>query len=137
MRAQAVSTVPSVSRRFPACQHCMLDAYGCRANLLDDAQYVQEVIRQAAAAHRGSLIDLIIKSFEPEGLTAVAVLAESHLALHTWPEFRYAALDAFTCGTADPAGMCRAVAERLEAVSTHLSLTPRGGGRSEQPPEGK
>ena len=67
MRFQAVSTIPSNSRRLWAAQHCMLDAFTCRAILLDDAQYLQTAIRKAVSAHRGSLIDLIIKSFEPDG----------------------------------------------------------------------
>ena len=67
MRFQAVSTVPSNSRRLRAARHCILDAFGCRAILLDDAQYLQTAFRKAVSAHRSRHIDLIIKSFELEG----------------------------------------------------------------------
>ncbi len=66
---------------------------------LDDPAFVEAVLREAAAAARVTLIDLRLHHFgEHSGVTGVALLAESHISIHTWPEHALAAVDIFTCG---------------------------------------
>ncbi len=79
--------------------HLLLDMWGCRVDILGDGDALVALVRRAADAAGGTVIDVVVHSFgAPWGVTAVAVLAESHLSIHTWPEERYVAVDAYTCG---------------------------------------
>ena len=69
-----------------------------RKNLLDDIDYLREMLISAADNCGAAIIGHIFKKFEPQGVSGVVVIAESHISLHTWPEYGYAALDVFTCG---------------------------------------
>ncbi len=80
--------------------HLTLDLW--EAANLDDADVIATSLREAALACRARLLEVVVHSFEPYGVTGVAVLAESHISVHTWPERGYAAFDVFTCGRCDP-----------------------------------
>lgn len=69
---------------------------------LDDPDIIGTALRDASNACGATLLDLFLHQFQPCGVTGVAVLAESHISVHTWPERRYAAVDIFTCGRCDP-----------------------------------
>jgi S-adenosylmethionine decarboxylase len=66
--------------------------------LLNDPDFVQRSLRDAARVCESTLIEEVIHQFHPQGVTALALLAESHISIHTWPELGYAAIDIFTCG---------------------------------------
>jgi S-adenosylmethionine decarboxylase len=85
-----VDTVRSVGR------HLVLELWGCRN--LNSPDAVEQALREVVAACDVTLLDLRVYPFEPIGVTGVAVLAESHINIHTWPELGYAAVDIFTCG---------------------------------------
>jgi len=77
-----------------------------QASGLDDLDLVEKFMRDAIAASGATLLHLHLHHFTPfGGVSGVAVLAESHLAIHTWPERSYAAIDMFVCGDADPSRM--------------------------------
>jgi S-adenosylmethionine decarboxylase proenzyme len=80
-------------------RHLLVDCWGC-GRRADDADGVRTAIQRAVDAMAATLLSLEVHEFSPQGLTAVAILAESHLALHSWPEEDYVAIDAFTCGEA-------------------------------------
>lgn len=81
--------------------HLILDLW--QASNLDDVQIVESALRQATEAAGATLLSIDLHSFTPTGgITGVAILAESHISIHTWPEHAYAALDIFMCGNADP-----------------------------------
>ncbi len=81
--------------------HLLVDLWG--ANRLDDLEYVEKALRKAVEAAKATLLHIHLHHFTPNGgISGVAVLAESHISIHTWPERRYAALDVFMCGSADP-----------------------------------
>jgi S-adenosylmethionine decarboxylase len=81
--------------------HLIVDLWGARR--LDDLEHVEEALRQAVEAARATLLHVHLHHFTPNGgISGVAVLAESHISIHTWPERSYAALDVFMCGSADP-----------------------------------
>ncbi len=86
----------------PVGQHLIIDAWEASPDLLDDPVVAEAALREAVAASGASLIDLCVHRFSPHGVTATATLAESHLALHTWPEHGYFAADLFFCGAGDP-----------------------------------
>jgi len=78
--------------------HCILELYDCPRELLDDHDFVRSTLRAAAEHGFATLLDEVSHKFHPQGVTALALIAESHLAIHTWPEYGYAAVDVFTCG---------------------------------------
>jgi spermidine synthase len=79
-------------------QHLVLELYGCRAAALSSVPYVQDAMIKAARAAGATIIDSIFHHFKPHGVSGVVVIAESHFAIHTWPEHRYASVDLYTCG---------------------------------------
>jgi S-adenosylmethionine decarboxylase len=117
-------------------KHCLVELHGCPAELLNDLDHVRQTLRDAAEHGMSTLLELTSRKFEPQGVTALALLAESHLSIHTWPEHGYAAVDAFTCGdTADPALCCRYIAEAMQADRTETRSVARGAGIAWPTPE--
>lgn len=81
--------------------HMIIDLYG--ANRLDDMALIEQALRRCVEAAGATLLHIHLHHFEPNGgVSGVAVLAESHISIHTWPERHYAALDIFMCGKARP-----------------------------------
>lgn len=81
--------------------HLIVDLRG--AHRLDDIGHIESALREAVAASGATLLHIHLHHFTPNaGVSGVAVLAESHISIHTWPERRYAALDVFMCGGARP-----------------------------------
>lgn len=78
--------------------HCILELYDCPANLLNDLVFVQQALRDAAEVASSTLLGELAHQFSPQGVTALVLLAESHISIHTWPEMGFAAADVFTCG---------------------------------------
>jgi S-adenosylmethionine decarboxylase len=78
-------------------RHLIADLHGCFG--LDDVARIERALRAAVAAAGANLLDLRLHHFGPgHGVTGMALLAESHISIHTWPEHGYAALDCFLCG---------------------------------------
>ena len=78
-------------------QHLLIELYGCDARILDDLEHVRNALLHAADMVSATIIQVVEHKFEPCGLTVVVAIAESHLSVHTWPEYGYAAVDVFTC----------------------------------------
>ncbi len=82
-------------------RHLLIDLWGARR--LDDLALAEATLREAVAAVGATLLHIHVHHFTPNhGVSGVAVLAESHISIHTWPEAGYAALDVFVCGDCDP-----------------------------------
>jgi S-adenosylmethionine decarboxylase len=95
-------------------RHLIIDLYGARK--LDDIEHVERTLKRCVEASGATLLHMHLHDLNPTGgVTGVAVLKESHIAIHSWPETGYAALDIFMSGSADPA---RAVPVLLEAFET-------------------
>ena len=95
------------------------------------AEAIQEAVRSA----RATLLDLNVRRFYPQGYSAIALLAESHLSLHAWPELGYVALDVFTCGEADPQKIVQHLAKHFRPQDTEYIKIPRGRMREHVVPE--
>jgi S-adenosylmethionine decarboxylase len=81
--------------------HLIVDLYG--AQRLDDLDHIEATLRRCVDAAGATLLHIHLHHFEPNGgISGVAVLAESHISFHSWPEAHYAALDVFMCGKANP-----------------------------------
>tara|TARA_Y100001968_G_scaffold218050_1_gene200710 strand:- start:559 stop:1041 length:483 start_codon:yes stop_codon:yes gene_type:complete len=79
-------------------KHCILELYQCDKGKLNDEAFIRTTITSSAKIAGATLINLVTHSFKPQGVTGLALLAESHISIHTWPEIGYAAIDVFTCG---------------------------------------
>ncbi len=79
-------------------KHLILELYGCNSEKLNDELYLRYQLNSAAKLAKASVLNIVSHKFEPYGVTAIALLAESHLSIHTWPESKYSAIDIFTCG---------------------------------------
>ena len=82
----------------PQSKHLLLELYGCDYEKLNDESFLRCILSNAAKLSNSTVLNLISNKFEPQGVTAIALLAESHLSIHTWPESNYSAVDIFTCG---------------------------------------
>ncbi|MDA8637625.1 adenosylmethionine decarboxylase [Rhodospirillales bacterium] len=103
--------------------HLIIDVYG--GSFLDDLKLVEDALRKAVDAAGATLLHIHLHHFTPNGgISGVAVLAESHISIHTWPECGYAALDVFMCGEANPHATIEilrdAFAPERIAVEEHL-----------------
>lgn len=79
-------------------RHVLVEFYGCEAEILNDVIMVEKYMVEAAKAADATVINATFHHFSPFGVSGVVVIEESHLAIHTWPEYGYAAVDVFTCG---------------------------------------
>ena len=79
-------------------KHLLLELYRCDSEKLDDESFLRCTLNRAAKLANATVLNLISNKFEPQGVTAIALLAESHISIHTWPESNYSAVDIFTCG---------------------------------------
>ena len=79
-------------------KHILFTLKGCPYDLLDDESHVRDVLITAAHMSRSRMLDISSYKFDPHGVTAVVLLAESHMSIHTWPEDGMAVCDVFTCG---------------------------------------
>lgn len=79
-------------------EHYLIELYDCDPDILDDLNAVKDIMLDAAKKSGATVIKEFLHKFSPQGVSGVVVIAESHLAIHTWPENRYAAVDFFTCG---------------------------------------
>lgn len=79
--------------------HLILELRDCNAELLNDYNFVRTTLIDAAHAVGATIVGESFHRFQPIGVTGVLAIAESHLSIHTWPEYRYAAVDIFTCGS--------------------------------------
>ena len=79
-------------------KHFLLELYRCDREKLNDESFLRCTLDNAAKLANAKVLHIISNKFEPQGVTAIALLAESHLSIHTWPEAHYSAVDIFTCG---------------------------------------
>ena len=79
-------------------RHLILDLYGCSPEILDDYGELQRFLEIALVLAKANILRIIGEKFEPQGVTLLALLSESHASIHTWPELGYAAIDLYPCG---------------------------------------
>jgi S-adenosylmethionine decarboxylase len=107
--------------------HCILDLYQCPADRLNDLAFVQQAVADAAEHGVSTLLKLVTNQFDPQGVTVLGLLAESHISAHTWPEHQHLAVDIFACGDqADPRAACHFLVNRFEAGHYELQVIDRG-----------
>ena len=78
--------------------HLLVELRDCNPEILKDLNKVKDALVSAAKEAKATIIDVSFHEFNPFGISGMVVIAESHLSIHTWPEYSYAAVDIFTCG---------------------------------------
>ena len=107
-------------------KHLLLELYRCDSEKLNDESFLRCTLNRAAKLANATVLNLISNKFEPQGVTAIALLAESHISIHTWPESNYSAVDIFTCGqTMKPELASQYLIESLRAQEHSLRIIER------------
>jgi len=106
-------------------KHYLLNLYGCPFDKLNDYKFLIDLLEDAASVSRATVVQTIYKKFEPQGVTVLTLLSESHISIHTWPEKGEAAVDIFTCGDCDPKIGCDVIIHQLNASNHTLSYIER------------
>lgn len=108
-------------------RHILAEMYGCPFEVLNDIGKVENIMVNAALEAGAEVREFVFHKFSPQGVSGVVVISESHLAIHTWPELGYAAIDVFTCGdTVNPWDACNYLAELFGADYVNASEIKRG-----------
>ena len=76
----------------------LLDLENCNDNILDDIDFIKDLLIKSAIESGATIVGESFHKFNPVGVTGIVSIAESHISIHTWPEFKYAAVDIFSCG---------------------------------------
>jgi S-adenosylmethionine decarboxylase len=106
--------------------HLIVDLHGAQG--LDDIDLIEATLRRAVDAARATLLHVHVHHFQPNGVSGVAVLAESHISIHTWPDAGYAAIDVFMCGKANPDACVPVLRDAFRAERVQVNEILRGQG---------
>jgi len=108
-------------------RHLLLELKICNEEVLDDLGFLKNCLNEAAIKSGATVVGESFYHFSPCGVSGVVNIAESHIAIHTWPEYGYAAVDVFTCGgDVDPERAARWITEKLGAQNHSLIELRRG-----------
>lgn len=108
-------------------RHILAEFYNCDSDVLNNKELVAQYMEEAAIAANATIVTSDFHMFSPWGVSGVVVIQESHLAIHTWPEYGYAAIDLFTCGDdVNPWKSFEYLKEKFSAEITETNEVPRG-----------
>ncbi|MDD2433563.1 MAG: adenosylmethionine decarboxylase [Clostridia bacterium] len=108
-------------------RHVLAEIFGCSFEVLNDVKKVEENMVNAALEAGAEVREYVFHKFSPQGVSGVVVISESHLAIHTWPELGYAAVDVFTCGEkVNPWDACNFLVEKFKAEYMTANEVKRG-----------
>lgn len=110
-------------------RHVAVDTWGVDFDMLNDAEFLQAQLVEAAETCGATVMSVQSKQFEPQGATVLVLLSESHLSIHTYPERGFAAIDCYTCGeTVDPQLAIDYLVSVLKPEKTYAKKLVRGLG---------
>jgi len=110
----------------PRGRHVVIDYWDCNVDLLNNEEKLRALLGEAVKAAKAKVLSVHSHQFSPQGVTVVAILAESHISIHTWPLFGYAGVDIYTCGNCDPLEAHKKLTEALFSGRTELLEIERG-----------
>jgi S-adenosylmethionine decarboxylase len=118
-------TASSIGSDYPPGVHVLLDLW--QAQHLTDSAFIDNALRQAAEACGATVLDVRLHQFgESGGVTGVALLAESHISIHTWPETGFAAIDIFMCGACDARNAVEPLQSLFVPARVESTIVARG-----------
>lgn len=108
-------------------RHILAEFYGCDCSILNDHEQIKNICEEGARVAGATIISSFSHAFSPHGVSGIVVIAESHLSIHTWPEYNYAAVDIFTCGDCvNPYQAFQFLKENLKAQDVEVKEILRG-----------
>lgn len=108
-------------------RHILAEFFNCDREILNKSSEVEFFMKKAALACGATIVNSVFHTFNPHGVSGVVVIAESHLAIHTWPEYGYAAVDVFTCGNlVNPEKAIQSIQNSLKADTMESKEFIRG-----------
>jgi len=108
-------------------RHLLLELKDCNSEVLNDLEFLKSSLTETAVQIGATVIGDSFHRFSPQGVSGVVIISESHLFIHTWPEYGYAAVDVFTCGeTVDPTLAVKLLVEKLGSKSHSVLELKRG-----------
>ncbi len=108
-------------------RHVIAELSNCNPDILADLEKVQQSMIKAAKLAGAQVREVAFHRFQPQGISGVIVIAESHLSIHTWPELGYAAVDIYTCGnTTDPESAIPFLQKELDCKTLQVTIMQRG-----------
>jgi S-adenosylmethionine decarboxylase len=108
-------------------RHILAEFTGCNRDLLNNPSEMKRILTNAARQAEATIVETVFHQYNPHGLSGVVVIAESHLSIHTWPEYGYVAADFFTCGDqVDPWKACQYMGEQLGCAEMDTREISRG-----------
>ena len=108
-------------------QHLLVELRDCNKKLLNDIEKTSDFMVSAAKEARATVIGAHFHEFSPHGISGVVIIAESHLSIHTWPEYGYAAVDVFTCGDVlEPSVAANYLIQKFESTNPSVIEVRRG-----------
>ncbi|MBI3998398.1 MAG: adenosylmethionine decarboxylase [Armatimonadetes bacterium] len=111
----------------PVGHHYIAEASGCNPEIIGKVEIVEQILVRAAEVANVTVWSISFHRFSPNGVSGVIVISESHLSVHTWPEYGYVALDIFTCGDdAKPEAAVEYALKEFGAASMHITEVTRG-----------
>ncbi|MFN3740070.1 MAG: adenosylmethionine decarboxylase [Thermodesulfovibrionales bacterium] len=107
--------------------HLLVELRDCNPDILKNLGEVRDALVTAAKRAKATIIDVSFHEFNPFGISGMVIIAESHLSIHTWPEYGYAAVDIFTCGdTIKPEVAAEYLIKRFESKNPSIVEMKRG-----------
>lgn len=107
--------------------HLLIELKDCNPEILKNLEEVRDALVSAAKKAKATIVDISFHEFNPFGISGMVVIAESHLSIHTWPEYSYAAVDIFTCGDViKPEVAAAYLIERFESRNPSIVEMKRG-----------
>ena len=108
-------------------RHLLIELFDCDSDAINNLEAVKGTLVEAAKRAHATIVDVVFHEFNPFGISGVVVIAESHLSIHTWPEYRYAAVDIFSCGDVlQPEVAASYLVEQFAAERTSVVEVQRG-----------
>jgi S-adenosylmethionine decarboxylase len=108
-------------------RHLIVEYCDCDRAVLDDAAYLEKHMNEAVRQSGATIVQSVFHRYNPQGVSGVVIIAESHISIHSWPEYGYAAVDFFTCGeTVDPAKAAEYMKQQLGSKRVDIKELRRG-----------
>jgi S-adenosylmethionine decarboxylase proenzyme len=107
-------------------EHLLVELFGCDREVLQSKVAVETLLVEAAVAANVTIVQSVFHRYSPQGVTGVVIIEESHLSIHTWPEYGYASVDFYTCGDGMPEKALEVIKAGLHASRTESIFVDRG-----------
>lgn len=108
-------------------RHVLIEYYGCSKEIIEDNGLIEQFMKEAADYSGATIVESVFHHFNPYGVSGAVIIAESHLTIHTWPEYGFASVDVYTCGdSVSPWKATDYLSEKLKAKKTESFEVPRG-----------